>query len=335
MKLLFELSQEHATLPHAEVLSCLQAENIAYTILDSPEHVLLVTSDTGYDTIQRLSERLSFTFYIDEVLFSCRASINELQKCAEGNPIHGDGSIAVHCKNRSDTLDSQQIVKTLGSIYSKKRTVDLTNPDFQIRVLTTHSTIYVGLQQAELDRTQFEKRKVHQRPFFSPISLHPKVARALVNLSQVRNGETLLDPFCGTGGILLEAGLLGARIIGSDVENKMIEGCTKTLDYYKLKNYELYCSDIGSIGDFVADIDAVATDMPYGRSTTTKGENILQLYTRAFAAIYDVLKKGRRAVVGLSNKDMIPLGENYFSLVEKHTFRVHRSLTRYFAVYQK
>jgi hypothetical protein len=37
----------------------------------------------------------------------------------------------------------------------------------------------------------------------------------------------------------------------------------------------------------------------------------------------------------LSNKEMIPSGERYFTRVETYDFRVHRSMTRYFAVYKK
>jgi tRNA G10 N-methylase Trm11 len=59
------------------------------------------------------------------------------------------------------------------------------------------------------------------------------------------------------------------------------------------------------------------------------------LYERAFASIASLLKKSGKAVVGLSDKSMVYLGEKYLSLVEIHEFRVHRSLTRYFVVYQK
>ncbi len=52
-------------------------------------------------------------------------------------------------------------------------------------------------------RARLEARKVTHRPFSLPISLHPKLARALVNLARVPMGGVLLDPFCGTGGILL------------------------------------------------------------------------------------------------------------------------------------
>jgi len=335
MKLLFELSKEHKTLPKAEVLSCLKAEEIIYNIIDSNENVVIIESNINSDKIKKLIKRLSFTFFIDELLFYCLNSIDEIKKYARSIALDKKGSIAVNHKNRSEDVDSQQIVKTLAEIFTKDRTVNLKNPDLELRALIDDTNVYVGLKIVKLDRISFEKRKVQHRPFFSPISLHPKLARALVNLSSIKRDETLLDPFCGTGGILLEAGLIGARVVGSDIEEKMIEGCKKTFDFYKIGGYKLFCTDIGKINNFIAAVDAVVTDLPYGKSTTTKGEDLRMLYERAFENICRVLNKGRMAVVGLSNKDMISIGEKYFSLVEIHKFRVHRSLTRYFAVYKK
>ena len=335
MNILFELSKEHTTLPKAEVLACLQAEGIKYSILEATEDVLIIRTDVGNHLIHRLGERLSFTFYIDELLFSCFNSPDDIKKYAKDVFIDKKGSIAINYKNRSENIDSRSIVKILAEIYTKNTPVNLTNPDVEVRALITDGKVYVGIKIAEVDRSLFEKRKVQYRPFFSPISLHPKLARALVNLSLIKKDETMLDPFCGTGGILLEAGLIGAKIVGSDIEAKMIEGCTKTLDSYKIKNYNLFCSDIGDINKYNVDIDAVVSDLPYGKSTTTKGEHLEQLYKRTFENICNVLKKGRRAVVGLSNKDMVSIGEHYFSLLEVHELRVHRSLTRYFAVFQK
>ncbi len=334
MLILFELSKEHKALPKSEILACLNAEFISYSIVDSNDDVLIIETDTSDSKIKQLENRLSFTFSISELLFSCTHDPNDVKICSKNKPIKKEGSISIKHKNRSN-LDSLPILDAVGEVYTKNRKVNLVNPDITIRILITDKAVYVGLLMSTIDRSQFENRKVQHRPFFSPISLHPKIARALVNLSCVKKNENLLDPFCGTGGILIEAGLIGAKIIGSDVENKMIDGCRKTLDFYKIGKYELFCLDVGDIKKHVTEVDAVVTDMPYGKSTTTKGEKIQQLYDRAFRSISEFLKKDGRAVIGLSNKDMISLGEKYFSLVEKHDFRVHRSLTRYFAVYKK
>jgi len=334
MKYIFELSKEHITLPKAEVLACLQAENIAYKIVETNEDIFIIETSAKAEKLKQLANRLSFTFHVNGFLFSCRPSPETIKQNAMDNPIKAKGSIAVRYKNRSNETDSQP-VKALAEIYTKDRRVALEKPDNEIRALLTNNKVYVGLNITEIDRTQFEQRKVQHRPFFSPISLHPKLARALVNLSGIGKNEILLDPFCGTGGFLIEAGLIGAKVIGSDIERKMIDGGEKTLEFYKIKESDLFCSDIGDINNHVSEVDAVVTDLPYGKSTTTKGEDIRELYERAFRNIADVLKKHGRAVIGLSNKDMIGLGKSYLSLIDVHEWRAHRSLTRYFAVYQK
>lgn len=335
MKILFELSKEHKTLPRSEIKSCLQSENIVYSIVDSNEDGFVVETDISFNKIKKLANRLSMTYFIDQILFITSAKKNILNQKEKINTLKEKGSIAITYKNRSKNINSKKVIAQLADIYSKNRKVDLTNPDNEIRVLITNKKIYVGLKKAQIDRTQFEKRKVQHRPFFSPISLHPKIARTLVNLSEIRKNETLLDPFCGTGGILIEAGLIGARLIGSDIEKKMIHGCKKTLDFYGLKNYKLFCCDIGDLKKHVNFVDAVVTDLPYGKSTTTKGEEIKKLYERAFENISKVLKEKRKAVIGLSNKERVHIGEKYLSLIEKHEFRVHKSLTRYFVIFEK
>lgn len=333
MKYLFELSKEHSLIPKSEILSLLYANKISYEIFEENNDVLIL--DLSNNEIRDIVTRLAYTFFVDEFLFSCTAGIDEIKKGAIESNINCKGSIAIKYKNRSKSVDSRPIIKQLADIYTKNRQVSLSNPDVEIRALITNSKVYVGIKKIEINRSIFEERKVQYRPFFSPISLHPKLARAIVNLSAVKDGETFLDPFCGTGGILLEAGLIGAKVVGSDIEVKMVQGSKKTLDYYNIKNYNLFCSDIGEISSHVSKVDAVATDLPYGKSTTTRGEDMKDLYTRAFENISNVMKKGSRAVIGLSNEKLIPIAEKYFSFVEKHNFRAHGSLTRYFVIFEK
>lgn len=46
---------------------------------------------------------------------------------------------------------------------------------------------------------------------------HPQMIRALLNITKVRAGETILDPFVGSGTSVLEAQILGINGIGVDV----------------------------------------------------------------------------------------------------------------------
>jgi len=334
MKYLFELSKDHEMLPQAEVLSCLKAENISYKLIQSDDNVVIIESSANIKKIKEISDRLSLVFYIDNFLFSCNPVPEKIKNNALKNKIQQKGTIAIKYKNRSNNIDSKNVIEALADIYTKNREVNLENPDIEVRTFITDSKIYVGIRLFEINRSQFEERKVQFRPFFSPISLHPKIARALVNLSEVKKSEKLLDPFCGTGGILLEAGLIGVEVIGSDIENKMIDGCKETLEHYNIKNYKLFCSDIGNIANNLEDVDAIVTDFPYGKAATTKGENVTELYKRAFVSMSKVLKKDGFLIAGLSDQNMISLGEKYLKILDRYELKVHSSLTRYFVVYK-
>ncbi len=335
MNILFELSKEHPVLPQNEIISVLNAENILYTINEKNDDIVNISTDSDIKLIKDAANRLSHIFFVDELYFSCLNQISEIEKMAKTNFIDLPGSIAIRYTNRSKNSNYKEIIKKITDIYTKNKKVNLKNPDNEIRVFINDSKIYVGKKIISVDRRQYEKRKVQFRPYFSPISLHPRIARALVNLSGINKNEILLDPFCGTGGILLEACLIGVNVIGSDIEEKMIQGSKETLDFYKLNNYQLIHSDIGDLIKHIILVDAIVTDLPYGKSTTTKGEDMNKLYKRSFEIFAEILKPKKKAVIGLSDKNWAIKIHKNLKLKNIYEFRVHKSLTRYFAVYEK
>ncbi len=62
--------------------------------------------------------------------------------------------------------------------------------------------------------------------------LPPKLAQTIINLaSGPKNGGVLLDPFCGTGVVLQEAGLMGFDVYGTDIEERMIRYTRDNLNW--------------------------------------------------------------------------------------------------------
>lgn len=66
--------------------------------------------------------------------------------------------------------------------------------------------------------------------------LPPKLAQIMINLAAGQktaepSALTLLDPFCGTGVLLQEASLLGYRVYGSDLSEKMIDYSRVNLEW--------------------------------------------------------------------------------------------------------
>ncbi len=335
MKIIFELSKEFEKIPIDEVISCLIAEKIKYNLLEFSPNLLIISSNINEKKIISIANRLALTYYVGELLFISSIEHSEIISKANKKQIKQKGSIAIRYKNRSNNINSQIIIELLAKIYTKDRYVDLINPKIEIRCLICNDCIYVYKKIKGIDRSNFEKRKAQFRPFFSPISLNPKLSRVMINLSMIKNNEILLDPFCGTGGILIEAGLLGYSIIGNDIEKKLIDGCRKNLDYYNIKNYKLLNLDIGKIKNYISEIDVIVTDLPYGKSTTTKGESIKKLYDRTFSNIDTLLKKKGKAIVGLNKKEYLEIAKNHLYLDYYYSIKVHNSLTRYLAIFTK
>ena len=63
--------------------------------------------------------------------------------------------------------------------------------------------------------------------------LPPKLAQIIINLAtgNLKPKSIVLDPFCGTGVVLQEAGLMGFTPYGSDLEPRMIEYSTANIQW--------------------------------------------------------------------------------------------------------
>ncbi len=98
--------------------------------------------------------------------------------------------------------------------------------------------------------------------------LPPKVARMLVNLALSTTdpeGKTLLDPFCGSGTILLEGGLMKMKLVGNDLDPEQLSGARRNLDFFdlsaKLMNY-----DAVKLSEHLREsVDFIATEPYMGR----------------------------------------------------------------------
>jgi len=332
MRILFEISGEHPLLPIAEIKAILASQNILFRVYEK-NRVFVIDAHIDINVLKNLASRLALSFCINELFYTAKNRENLVRNAKKIYVPSGTFSVRgkkIGDFNRTDNF--MMIEKELGArIADDNKKVELKTPDTEIRILLTHK-FFACRKLFDIERQCFEKRRVIYRPFFSPISLHPRIARALVNLSGIKKGEKLLDPFCGTGGILLEAGLIGVHIIGSDLDEKMVEGCKKTLEYYGINPYSVFQADVGEIGK-IGKVDGVVSDFPYGRSTRIN-RKLEDLYDRAFKVIRVVLKKDRQAVVGLPNREAIKIAESYLQMQQVYPYRVHKSLTRYFTVFR-
>ena len=326
----FELSGEHPTLPGSEALACSYAECDHFRTVSNGPGYLILSFDEKY--VNGIAKRIALTHRIGAYLGS--TEIGSIESFSRGLSLP-DGTFAVRAKRFEGKCPDIDLIKLAskvgGKCWVKEKKIDLSAPEVELRIFAS-DRLHFYLNSVEIDRSGFEERKVAKRPFFSPISLHPRYARTLVNLTRVKVGQRLLDPFCGTGGVLIEAASIGVKAIGSDISPKMVEGCKENLKHFDLGWERIEVSDIGDIERSIGRVDCVATDPPYGRATSTMKEPLGDLYKRAFSSMTAVLGPGSGIGVVLPRECPPHPG---LELREHHDQKVHRSLTRHYCIFSR
>lgn len=128
------------------------------------------------------------------------------------------------------TLSTATVLHNKLAIGNPKKVELLLTPtpgDYQIVVA---KTIYVQDIGAYTLRDRGRPRRDTRNGM-----LPPKLAQTMINLArgacQLTRPTNLLDPFCGTGVILQEAGLMGLTTYGSDNNPRMIDYTQTNLDW--------------------------------------------------------------------------------------------------------
>lgn len=311
MNLLFELSGENLSLATAE-LSC-----VGNVIRTENGIAIVDVDDPGRTT------RLAQTHVVMRPLGECDATKEDLERLLESLALTAPGSFCCRARKiHPVTVNASQL--ELERMMGQKihGTVDLKAPDIEYRAVFTNSRCFFGEVLHTIDRGSYAYRNPQRRAFFHPGVMMPLMARTMVNLTHVEPGQLLCDPFCGTGGMLLECDMMGIDAVGSDYDPEMLIGCRQNLP-----NGAYIRADATNMPYPNEAFDAIATDLPYGQSTTIGADSIDTLYTGSLKEIRRVLKPGGRAVI-VTHTDIRPLAKDLFEIVGYYEQRVHKSLTR-------
>lgn len=325
---LFELGGENTLLAKSEALEVLKAEGYKPEI--SFENEFFVIFKISKKLANYVIGRLGMTKRISRVMLksnekSMADALKEIKRIDIGNSsfaIRGIGKIVTEQKKNAILI---------GEMISRTNKTELKNPDVKI-LFYTGSKIIISLFHTEI-QTAYKKCLAHHvkyRPYFSPISIHPRIARSMVNLSKCLPKNKVVDPFCGTGGILIEAADMKMEVIGIDISSKMVENSIGNLKHFGFKG-NISEGDVGILKE--EEYDGIVTDPPYGISSSSNKENIKNLLERTIQIFSDCLKSGQRAVIAVSNPKLIQSKD--FKIIYQFEWYIHKSLTRYILVLQK
>ena len=320
----FELSGEHETLPRSEALALVEIFSTCFHEVAFLDQCLIVEAEDL--DVQLLGRRLAMTHRIIEVLAISEATLEALAKSVSLLELPHERYLVRARRIKDAAPGADAVEREVGRIlFQRGYKADLKNPKMVLRAVITTKRIILGREAARTDRSSFEARRPHLKPFFHPGVLMPRMARSLINLTQVRAGEMLLDPFAGTCGILIEACLIGIQGLGIEVQTRLVKGALCNL-------HTLECSLL--LGDAKrlplqnSSIDAAVLDTPYGRSAKILAKSKDFLLQESLSELFRVIKPDRRMVIVADSSLDALLANAGFKILQKHTDRVHGSLTR-------
>ena len=277
------------------------------------------------------------------------------------------GAVAVKSSRAGEKIEgwSSRIIagEIGGALVEAGRAIDLTNPDVTLRVhllaasnrsmhpddFTAPPVVAWGITTHDGD--DWAQRTAPNRPFFKPISLDPKLARTMVNLACPEGGQ-LLDPFCGTGGLIIEGILCGFTCSGSDLAWPMVVGTRENAAWaqqrggqgtFEIRNGSAL--ELSNIWD--GPFDGFAFDPPYGRNAWKSADGF-ELLEGSLSACNSVANEKANLVTlipwppsaifepidsGISfGKSWSEISEAFstsgWEIIETTPIRVHRSLAR-------
>jgi tRNA (guanine10-N2)-dimethyltransferase len=271
---------------------------------------------------------LAYTRRASRLLGRCDAAVGAARTVVETATVDRSGTVAVRARDVRGTagIDSRRAEREVGAaLVDRGFAVDLDDPDHELRVCFAGDICLLGWLVAESVR-DYGDRTPTDRPFFQPGSMAPLDARAVVNLAGAGPGATVLDPMCGTGGILIEAGLVGARPVGIDAQPKMVRGarrnCRASLD----RDAHLCRGDATALPLADDAVDGVVFDAPYGRQSKIARHSLTELVSGALA---EAIRVAPRAVVVADRPWREPAENAGWTVDRVFERRVHRSLTRH------
>ncbi|MHA2395729.1 MAG: TRM11 family SAM-dependent methyltransferase, partial [Candidatus Thorarchaeota archaeon] len=219
----------------------------------------------------------------------------------------------------------------------------LTPPNAEILAIFSEEKLYIARTRIVYD-SMLQQYRDESRPFVSAeISTSPKICRTLLTLAGARPGDTVLDPFCGTGTLLMEAAMLGMKCIGVDIDGDQVQGARSNLkwlakDMGEKLDYDIVKGDSRELTSVVKkQVDAVAFEPILGpiykkpplREEAEKTiKELTTLYRQALTEISSILRPDGRVAMTIPviNSEGEPISVKFRDLTRGTGLALYRML---------
>ena len=314
------LSRESTGIPEGEARSLVRDLD-PEAKFDVPEDGLLVAETTADPAA--IEARVAFSRRVGVLL-------PEGELDDEHVSLLRSGTYRVRVYGEGDGGEGEEAI--ISSIAEKvEGKVSLKDPDREVSAYVGRGggKTYFAITMPRSMRQGWVTRRPRSRAFFHPSAIFPKLSRALVNLSGVQPGETFMDPFCGTGSLLIEASIVGAEPVGVDLARKMVRGARRNSIKYGQPWLGIVRADARRLP--IRQVAAVATDIPYGRASSAGGLASGDILRWLIEGAPKILPEGGKLVVmHPKSLEVGPIVKEVDGLrvEQEHEIYIHRTLTR-------
>jgi len=218
----------------AEIISYLEARKIQKKIISKQDNLLLIEAEINPS---EMIYSLGGTIAIGKTLAT--GNEEEILSYIKKNPIYyGEENKFQYSILNFSEINVEDAVKE--NFKKEKLKAIRKNPELAPEQLKNLQNYFVyedcfGIIQSVYDTEDAEKRDMEKPVRRSKLAISPRLAKILINLSQTRENQTLLDPFCGIGVILQEALLQDINVIGVDIDRKACENAKRNLAWLEKK----------------------------------------------------------------------------------------------------
>ena len=186
------------------------------------EQFVAAELESKYNIIAKTANRVCmFSATIAQlgyITFTIQGGIRIL-RLATINDVTFEGSFKVEVLDITKLSDSQKLAIDIGSqIYTRtKQPVDVKAPKHKLLHIITEDATYFGF---DLWHDALFKREY--KLFNSSTALRASVAFNMLTAGEYNASKTILDPFCGSGTILIEAALFGSNTSAREYQTEKL-----------------------------------------------------------------------------------------------------------------
>ncbi|CAI4233116.1 unnamed protein product [Auanema sp. JU1783] len=245
MKVVLLFSQVFLDFRIAELKGIIKALNLEFPIdqIDVENHIFVIDID-DVTTIHKLLSRSMLLksayefFYVEE-------SYDDLLRVLEANkPIF----------KKYDTADQSFSMKVrpvgrkrgLETLPAVEKVCECINLELAPVSLNEPDNAFVLLEDYENEKSKAPRRiffnklighgqyrlksdfNLRDRCYIGNTTMDPELSFIQANITGVKNGDLVLDPFVGTGGLILSAAKFGASVFGTEINYQIAKGLGKS-----------------------------------------------------------------------------------------------------------